>query len=217
MKSLKAVARDLGSKYSPGDSGQAGLAGGQNLNDKHFYNFDERLRFSEGFARDMEKILRQEFPACTDIRKASKSWDKKGVDYWVYGYDKSIAIDAKIRDEDWKEKGEDDLALESWSIIDKKVGWTRDATKRTDFVVWFWQDTGRYFLVPFRPLCAIFSQYWQQWRENPWFEVAQQTSGEWESECIFVPRKLIVQKLLQFRDPTTDDYVQQPDGTWRRT
>lgn len=182
------------------------------MNDRPVYDFDERLKFSEGFARDVETILRQEFPACTSIRKAFKSWDRKGVDYWVfYGYDKSIAIDMKIREEDWKGKEKDDLALESWSVIGKKVGWTRDVTKRTDYVAWFWQDTGRYFLVPFRPLCAIFTQYWQQWRE--WFEVAQQTSGKWESECIFVPRKLIVQKLLQFRD----DYVQQPDGTWRRT
>ena len=181
------------------------------MNDRHVYDFGERLRYSEGFAQDMKTILRQEFPAYTAIRKASKAEDMEGVDYWVVYSCGKIAIDAKIREEDWKGKGKDDLALESWSVIDKKVGWTRDSTKRTDYVAWFWQDTGRYFIVPFRPLCAIFTQYWQQWRE--WFKVAQQTSGEWESECIFVPRKLIVQKLLQFRD----DYVQQADRTWRRT
>jgi ribose-phosphate pyrophosphokinase len=54
----------------------------------------------------------------------------------------------KVRDEDWAFKpgrnAADDLALETWSVIEKQViGWTRNQSKMTDYVLWFWRDRRR--------------------------------------------------------------------------
>lgn len=103
---------------------------------------------------------------------------------------------------DYAVEGYDDLALETWSVVpdernEGKVGWTRDSTKRTDYTLWFWQDTGRFFLVAFPPLCAVFWRYWTLWRDH--YQTERQSSGDWQSECVFVPRPVVVAKLNGWR------------------
>ena len=69
------------------------------------------------------------------------------------------------------------------------VGWTRDAKKRTDYVLWFWQDTKRWCLIPFPMLCGVFSDKWQEWA-SMYKTRKQYTPGrDYHSECVFVPRK----------------------------
>ena len=94
--------------------------------------------------------------------------DRAGTDYWVDRVDplRSLSIDVKVRSEDYAVKNppRDDLALETWSIVEtKKIGWTRDPKKHTDFVFWFWKDTGRYLIVAFPPLCKAFAKRWEEW------------------------------------------------------
>jgi hypothetical protein len=89
--------------------------------------------------------------------------------------------------------GQDDLALETWSVIGQRVGWTRDTGKTTDYVLWFWQDTGRFFLASFPALCTVFASHWEQWWTQ--YRTRQQDSGGWRSECTFVPRDALVDAL----------------------
>ncbi|MCP5528070.1 MAG: hypothetical protein H7A47_14860 [Verrucomicrobiales bacterium] len=58
-------------------------------------------------------------------------------------------------------------------------------------MLWLWQDTGRWCLVPFPMLCAVSQARWQDWRSS--FQTAQQKTPSglgrsWTSECVFVPR-----------------------------
>ena len=109
-----------------------------------------------------------------------------------------LSVDTKVRKSDWAatHPDEDDLALESWSVVESRViGWTRNEKKRTDYVLWFWKDTGRWCLLPFRFLCKVFQDNWEVWRDEhrteKQFTPARNGRAAYHSECVFVPRKEI--------------------------
>jgi hypothetical protein len=97
----------------------------------------------------------------------------------------------------------DDLALETFSDIGRSVpGWSRDETKQTDYICWYFETTGRTVLMPFPMLCAVFMEKWQEWRET--YRPRIQNSGRWRSECIFVPRSVIWEAITQNSILVTD-------------
>lgn len=163
------------------------------------YGFDERLRMSSGVAAvaDVKTILLANIPGAVSVTQAAAANDKQGIDWWVeLNTARHLAVDAKVREQDWaaKKPHEDDLALESWSVVEKQVpGWTRDASKKCDFVLWLWKDTGRFCLIPFPMLCSVFSRQWVKWQRQ--HKTRQQytprANGGYHSECIFVPRREI--------------------------
>lgn len=161
------------------------------------YNFTERLQWSEGFTTTatVEGVLLSYIPGATKIVKAEREDDRNGTDWWVYREcDRTLSVDAKVRSIDWvvAHPKEDDLALETWSVVERKVpGWTRNVKKRTDFILWLWIDTGRWCLVPFPMLCAVFLSKWQEWSST--YRTAPQYTPDrdYHSECVFVPRKTV--------------------------
>jgi hypothetical protein len=175
------------------------------------YGFDERLRFADGHAPSLaavDRVLLNRIPGALTVVRADIIDDKAGTDFWVKRQGlPALSVDMKIRADDWSVKPPDypdDLALESWSVVPVGghtgiVGWTRNAAKRSDFILWYWRDTGRFFLVSFPALCCVFSRLWQDWRAQ--FKTrAQSTPGAdgrcgWQSECIFVPRSILVETL----------------------
>jgi hypothetical protein len=159
------------------------------------YEFAERLAWSEGFLDGgVARILRDRIPGCYAVEKATEDSDRAGTDYWALRRNlPPLSIDVKVRSRDWAERGQDDLALETWSVMGARPGWTRDDGKHTDYVLWYWADTSRFVLVSFPALCRVFRRYWEEWREQ--FKVAAQSSEGWQSECVFVPRELVMEKL----------------------
>lgn len=165
----------------------------------HEYGFHDRLKISEGVTRgaSLEEILLANIPGACKVHLPHVSNDRNGTDRWVemISGPSMLRIDAKVRTEDYafKPKPEDDLALETWSVVEQKiVGWTRDTSKQTDFILWIWQDTGRWCLVPFRMLCRVFNDNWLAWRGE--YKHKQQYTpdfGGYHSECVFVPRKVV--------------------------
>ena len=161
------------------------------------YGFEERLAMSSGVAAsaDVRSILLKHIPGAVNVHQAATVNDRQGIDWWVeMSTAKHLAVDAKVREQDWAARNphEDDLALESWSVVEKQVpGWTRDANKKCDYVLWLWKDTGRFCLVPFPMLCGVFSRRWQSWRVD--YKTRQQhtprANGGYHSECVFVPRR----------------------------
>lgn len=170
-----------------------------------FYSFDERMAFAEGHAPSVQAvaaIIKNRIPGCIEIERADVDNDKDGTDYFIYRHgNEALRLDLKLRDEDWAPRGYDDLALETWSVIPNgangKVGWTRDETKNSDFILWFWRDTGRFFLVNFPALCSVFSRFWQVWARQ--YKTAIQQSATWQSQCVYVPREVVVKKLMQWQ------------------
>ena len=174
------------------------------------YGFNEQLTMSAGAVAEasVEKVVSEHIPGVVSVQRADVASDRKGVDYWVEMPGRRLAVDAKVRAVDWwaKHPGEDDLALETWSVMGyrlpdgtdtqepKVVGWTRDPSKNTDYVLWIWKDTGRFCLIPFPFLCRVFQDHWEMWRMM--HRVSRQftpTEGAaqsgWYSECVFVPRR----------------------------
>lgn len=169
------------------------------------YDFSERMAMSQGVAAsaDICAILLQEIPGSLAVYPAHPTNDRKGVDWWIeMSSGTHLAVDAKVRERDWAvtHPDEDDLALETWSVMESKApGWTRDAGKRCDYVLWLWKDTGRFCLLPFPPLCRVFSEHWEAWCIQ--YRVSRQytawRSGDYHSECVFVPRRTIWNAIYQ--------------------
>ena len=164
------------------------------------YDFQERMLWSQGFqGAGIGRILRDRIPGCHAIEQAQENADRSGTDYWALRQDlPPLSIDVKVRSKDCQNFGNDDLALETWSVLNETPGWTRNEKKRTDFVLWFWQDTGRFFLISFPALCKTFSRYWQEWSQC--YCTAIQDSGNWRSECVFVPRSVVIAKVNAWRE-----------------
>lgn len=136
------------------------------------------------------------------MEKASQFHDRRGIDYWVIlKSGVRISIDVKVREIDFAAKdGKDDLALESWSVVEnRKPGWTWDGSKKTDYILWLWVDTGRWCLLPFQLLRRVTQKNIfgsQGWRKRFPTKVQQTSGGEtYHSECVFVPRRLILKAI----------------------
>lgn len=168
------------------------------------YRFDDRLVMSNGHvaSANVHDVLLSCIPGAMASYKAAPCNDKIGVDWWVeMAGGRHLAVDAKVREEDWAavHRDEDDLAIETFSVVEsQKIGWSRDATKRCDYVLWLWKDTGRYCLVPFVMLCKVCQDNWEQWRLR--YKVARQRTpwrdgSHYHSECVFVPRREVWAKI----------------------
>lgn len=163
--------------------------GGIRLSTIRVFDFKEALTISAGTSanRVIGDILLETIPGSTRAIQANTNNDRSGVDWWLEMQSGDfLAVDCKIRERDF---GKDDLALETWSVVEKRVvGWTLDDTKRTDYVFWFWKDTGRWCVVPFLLLRRALQVHLVEWKAA--FRVVMQcTDRRYHSECLFVPRR----------------------------
>ena len=167
------------------------------------YGFNERMAMSQGHSinNNVCQILLENIPDVLDVLPATENEDRHGTDWWAYQKNgNALSIDCKIREIDWASThpNKDDLALETYSVIERDVpGWTRDENKKTDYVLWLWAPTGRWCLMPFPMLCQVFREKWQEWRDT-YKTKPQETptcGGGYHSECTFVPRKLVWREI----------------------
>lgn len=164
------------------------------------FDFMDQLAMSQGEAENasIAKILVENIPSAINATLADKKSDRQGVDWFVELISGRIVnVDCKVREKDFAAKNArcDDLALESFSVVEQSVvGWTRDTSKKTDYVLWLWVNTGRWSLVPFQMLCAVYAKNWERWRAE--YKTSRQytprTGGAgYHSECTFVPRRAV--------------------------
>ena len=162
------------------------------------YSFDERLMFSDGSvaAASVDKVLLDAIPGSLNVHRSGHANDRNGTDWWVeHSSGRHLSVDAKVRSKDYaasEDDPKDDLALETWSVVEKQVvGWTRNPDKRSDFILWLWVDTGRWCLVSFPMLCKVFQNKWNEWRTT--YKTCKQFTARngsgYHSECTFVPRR----------------------------
>lgn len=167
------------------------------------YEFRDRLVMSQGVAAtaDVTQILLDEIPGSVRVDRARPSEDRNGIDWWVImsGGRRPLGVDLKWRSKDY---GQDDLALETWSVIERNIpGWTRDQNKHTDYVLWLFDGApGRFCLFPFPMLCAVFQRRWAGWWER--YKHSQQqtplSNGHaYHSECVFVPIREIWREIYR--------------------
>ncbi len=167
------------------------------------FDFHKQLVMSTGTATNTSigGILLEAIPGSMRAIQALAVHDRKGTD-WLLDMKSGewCRVDCKIREEDpVKRYGAhcDDVALETWSVVEKKViGWSLDEKKQTDYIFWLWKDTGRWCLVPFLLLVKAFKAKKDQWLRA--YKVAQQnTENRYHSECVFVNRKELWQEIFR--------------------
>jgi len=170
--------------------------------------FRDQYLASEGVASNVNvvTILLDAIPGAIGVERSGKLDDRNGTDWWVNrGGNTDLSIDAKVRFKDYKPMGSDDLALETYSVMEtQKPGWTRDSRKRTDYILWLWQDTGRWVIMPFPLLCSAMQRRWKQWIKAYRCAPQETTDGsrEWHSECVFVPRMEVWREIYRVANGT---------------
>lgn len=179
------------------------------MNAARQFDFQEQLVISTGTSanKTIGAILIDVIPGAKRAVQALQADDRTGVDWWVEtgATDRRIAVDCKIREDDPLPRfGKDDLALETWSVVEKKiVGWSLDDKKRTDYVFWIFKDTGRWCVVPFMLLVRAFSARKDDWSSA--YRVARQnTEGRYHSECVFVDRRELWSEIYRQAHGTSE-------------
>ena len=172
------------------------------------YGFKERMALSQGISdqKDFAQILIANIPAALAVQKASNEHDRQGTDYWITRKNGGpLSVDVKVRLTDFAYKcgknQADDLALEYWSVQEARVvGWTLDQRKMTDYIMWYWADSGRWCLMPFPLLSAVFAQNVTEW-VGEYRKACQKTTradgSHYHSWCVFVPRNVVWMAIQQ--------------------
>ena len=156
------------------------------------YDFDKELKYSQDVYKDLAKVLKTRYKALA-VYPAHPKNDRKGIDLIVELEGRITTVDAKIRKVDF---GYSDCALETWSVLDSKIGWTICPDKLNEWVLFFWMDSGASFLVDAAKLRTVFKANYLKWTKA--YKTAQQFTpgfGGYKSECCFVPIRVIKQAI----------------------
>ena len=158
-------------------------------------SFADDLKTSKQHTAAITTILLSAFSDAVAVETASGADDRAGADYWLVLTDgRRLAVDAKIRSVDYRQYGHDDLALETHSSIESnKPGWTLDAAKNTDYVLWYWPPTGRHCILPFARLRAAFAMHCDDWigHYKTATTLTEHGNNQWHSQTVFVPTDTI--------------------------
>ena len=165
------------------------------------YDFHDRLAFSTSRnGRPLGQVIAETIPGVVRVVATDVAQDKTGVDYIAHlRRGAQVFIDLKMRDRGCGQfwDGEEDLALEIWSVIPEdgfpgKRGWTLDEAKATHYTLHAFDpsDSARVFILPFQLLRKAFRAHFEDWGVR--YRHAIQDSGRWRSECLFVPVSVVL-------------------------
>ena len=173
--------------------------------------FENELKKSQECKPAIEPFLQHAF-GTTNLKVATTQEDINGIDYWAtISPTSKYSIDLKSREKDY---GNNDVALELISKMNgcNKIGWTLDLKKQTDYILFFWRDTKRKVLFPFPILRKVFmdnKDYWmKKYEDNIKIQnTLDKNTGEvlWRSQCIFIPLKLLWEKLKEYSVDVSDN------------
>jgi hypothetical protein len=177
------------------------------------FDFKEQMAMSHGViaSMDIPALLMDKIPGAIAVRDANTAEDKQGTDKFVdHVRGVPVSVDVKSRSVDPIDTFKsDDLALETWSVMpcqrvpEGKIGWTLDTTKRTDYILWVFEPTKRYCLVPFHPLQVAFALNRQDWCKR-YTRLPQRNKG-YNSEGVFVPRNVVWRAIYEVSNGTASN------------
>ena len=134
------------------------------------HDFDDCLRASDTPELNAKIVaeLERQFPHALGVERAPNFDDRLGADYLIrMPYARTLTADVKVRARDYAAIGQPDILLEIWADVDKaKPGWALDETKLTDYVLFYWRDTGRTALFDAHALRAVFKANLPIWKRQ---------------------------------------------------
>jgi hypothetical protein len=119
---------------------------------------------------------RKAFPSMRGLDyNNEESTQRQGVDLYVNFNDlKPIKVDEKAR---WQYYG--DILLEDWSIFEiKKPGWTRDTSKITDCIAYFFPEQEIFYMIHYPSLRDWFYEHY----DTVLMEIRQKRIKAWGKE-----------------------------------
>lgn len=157
----------------------------------------ERMVMSDGLAGgDQRDVIALCIPNVQQVIRATQSEDRQGTDFWaILRSGHQLSVDIKVRETDPLDRfGLDDLLIE-WRSSEEAgaPGWTVDPNKRTDYVLYWFESTKRYALLPFPLLHAVAVANEALWSDR--FGVRRSYSSRdgrtWTTTWSPVPRPVI--------------------------
>lgn len=176
------------------------------INTMKQYSFEDKMAFSKGISRRTAlSTIVAIIPGCISVEPASLKDDLRGIDFMaVLSSGVVLKIDQKAREPGCSRywKGEPEIALELWSKLPErdsqgKPGWTWDESKDTDYTLHTFDstDTNVVYLLPFQLLRKAFWLHGKKWKTR--YGTSQQNSGQWRSECMFVPAGVVLAAITE--------------------
>ena len=159
------------------------------MNAPRDFNADLAMSDRPDVVEAIKAACRKQWPDLLSVKKAHKLNDMIGVDYWLEFQGKNEALDAKVRQQDYALHGDDRTAcLELVSNIQTgKTGWTLDPAKLTDWVMFYYIESGSYVIYHARQLRAAVIHYLPDLKANG--KPSVQRTGGYESTSLFVSHR----------------------------
>lgn len=156
------------------------------------FDFDEQFAAAdaESVRERVDEFLRLRFPDALSIRRAGTANDRMGADFMIeFPHGQFRFVDVKMRLDDYKTRGMNDIALEVWSNTERrKPGWALDESKLTDYFLFVWMDTGRIVMFDARALRAVTRKHLSHWQSTCKSAVQRTptSTGGYRSSVVFV-------------------------------
>lgn len=150
----------------------------------------------------VREAVRKQFPDVLAIHKAHVENDKRGIDYWLeFAGGKMETLDVKIREKDWALRGDkDNICLELASDEGRgKPGWSLDETKLTDWVLFYWEESGHAEIYPARMVRGALQAKRKEWESTKKTagQVTRTDMREYMSRSIFVSGRDIWRAMFE--------------------
>lgn len=138
----------------------------------------------------VKAAIKARFPEVLNIAQAHKQNDILGADYWLeFQGCKMETLDTKIRKLDYSLRGDKRIACLELvaNTTTGQTGWTLDPAKRTDWVMFFYCETGSSVFYNARELRAAVLAYLPQLKTKG--KASTQRTGNYESKSLFVSHR----------------------------
>ncbi len=160
------------------------------MNAPRDFHADLAMSDQPGVVAAVKAAIKARFPEVLNITQAHKQNDMLGADYWLeFQGCKMETLDAKIRKLDYSLRGDDRIACLELvaNTTTGKIGWTLDPAKRTEWVMFFYCETGRSVFYNARELRAAILAYLPHLKVIG--KASTQRTGNYESTSLFVSHR----------------------------
>lgn len=149
-------------------------------------DFHKQLSDSDMHADIVYSSVKAREPSLLGIHKSHKANDLKGADY-ILEFPNCIYenLDLKSRKKDF---GDDGIVVEY--DVGGRTGWSLDTKKLTNWLLFYWIDTGKTELIPFRQyqnaVIKNFDKWVNTYKTYEQLSFDSKTGKKWIAKCFFI-------------------------------